>query len=187
MRPRTLVSIEAWSGVWKDHNRDGYVGAVDVADPHEDGNHPQADRYRDHLGEFLKWGVVDEAGKNAALFVTLTPDSTWGDLGVHMWSEGGYPSTDTSRCTTLPNGGRTCEYLTENTWWRDDRAIRMQLGAYTGETGHWKGVHYLWFPEGTLETGFTLCTELRYVVYEEAGVTNPDPVRDCDYVERLAR
>jgi len=178
--PNGFFAVEVWTGVFRDLNGDGFVGAVGD-DPYEGGNRPVGHRYLDAKGEFVPWDTK-RAGTNMDSFrIVLTPDTTWGTPGVMRWSSIPTPVADDA-CTLLANPCvKGYSFITGS-----EPIVLDAPSFYATQIGHRLTNPYLWFPRGTAEGGFTVCTEPRSIEFKEADVDVTETLQDCDRVERLS-
>ncbi|HVL47629.1 MAG TPA: hypothetical protein VM889_03645 [Candidatus Thermoplasmatota archaeon] len=168
-----ILGVQAWTGIWRDLNEDGYVGTASAPDPYESGARPIADDHRRSNGEFT--GVYGSPahetkprtpsnGGLAGWNVTLTPTTDWGAgvLVTDKWY--------------LPTSLGTSWIVTGSS------PIRIPMSWTLAEPGNFWGMWYVHFPQGSTSVTFTACTDDLRVEFADAGLVIDSIVRDCDVV-----
>jgi len=195
-RPTMMPGKLSWSvivGVWFDANEDGFIGAVERADPYKSGTNPWPDDYGNALGEFLPHTVVNPLGPISAdpkeiFWVTLTPDDTWGPAGVFIGTGAGNPMPVTT--STNPPGA---EARPPSEWHvTGTEKARFPLRLSTTAPGVYLSTLHVWMPQGS--PGFTLCTPTPadtggalILEMQQDGVDVDERVWDCDHLPRWTR
>jgi len=175
MAPGTL-SFEAWTGVWKDLDGDGYVGAGPDAAERAARSRPMGDDYWNSRGEFFGRFPVEPnpyQGSTWMFKVTLTPITDWG-TGVIVLSATGVP-----KCP--PGAIRLPACLTERPWHATGATpIVVELWR-DSPSGRYAAVEAVFMPEGS--PGFTACTETLKILHHAGGFESIESLRDCDTIE----
>jgi len=163
-----LVTFEAWTGLWRDLDADGFVGRAGD-EPYGQGARPQPDDYYASGGEYLSLRPLQE------FTVTLTPHDTWGD-GVIVVA--GYPGSVLAE-TPWP----VVAILASLERGASDPIVLPMRYAHAEDgvfPGHYLTPYSVLLPAGS--PGFDVCTETLPLRYEVGGDAGETVLYDCDVI-----
>lgn len=183
------LSFELRTGTWLDANGDGVVGHASVPDANEGGTRPQPNEYDEASGEFDP-AVPDRAtgGKVGTAWITLTPDSDWGPLGVFITGSSTASAVPINTgsspplvCTPAPAAACIGDPLSYRV--TGSTPITVYLTKDSTVAGRWALNRNIFFPAGSSFGGFTVCTEAMSI--EFGAYQTSEPAYDCDRIARL--
>jgi len=191
------LGFEAWTGVWKDRNADGFVGDAGD-DPYRGGTRPLPDNYEASRAEFFGAYPVDPSvpgARRQTFNVTVRPLDVWPAGGVFLANTThGLPiphhfpqgcSAGTPKPSPLESYPFCVRVRSVDEYYAAGGTSTplVMRASIDSALGRYTSVHFLLMPLGSQGTAVELCTERLQLPDNIEGLAAGEWLEDCDVLQ----